>query len=185
MRSPSLPVRARRRVGRSVRLIAANLRSPRARFGAGCDIRPQLEIRLEGEGRVDVGPDCVLDRGTVLWSAGRLRIGDRTVLGHHCTLAAAETVTIGADCLIAERVSIRDHDHAFDRIHVVIREQGVRTAAVVIGSDVWIGAGASVVRGVTIGDHAVVGAGAVVTRDVPAFAVVAGVPATVIRSRRD
>lgn len=182
--SPSAPVRLRRRIGRELRLTAANLRSPRASFGARCDIRPQLELRLEGDGRVDVGTDCVLDRGTVLWSAGTLRIGDRTVLGHHCTLAAREQVTLGADCLVAESVSIRDHDHAFDRTDVPIREQGARTAAVCIGSDVWIGAKATIVRGVTIGDHAVVAAGAVVTHDVAPYAVVAGVPATVIRSRR-
>jgi acetyltransferase-like isoleucine patch superfamily enzyme len=185
VRSPSTAVRVRRRLEREVRLLAANARSPHARFGPGCDIRAQLELRLEGDGRVEVGTDCVLDRGTVLWSAGRLRIGARTVLGHHCTLAAADAVTIGSDCLIAELVSIRDHDHEFGRTDVPIRAQGTRTAAVCIGSDVWIGAKATIVRGVTIGDHAVVGAGAVVTHDVPDFAVVAGVPATVIRHRRD
>lgn len=178
------PVRIRRRLGRDVRLLLANARSPRARFGAGCDVRRDLEVRVEGDGRITVGAGCVLDRGLVLWSAGLLRVGPRTVFGHHCTVAAAESVTIGADCLIAEGVSIRDHDHAFDRLDVTVREQGRRTAAVCIGSDVWLGAKATVVRGVTIGDHAVIGAGAVVTHDVPAYAVALGVPARIVSDRR-
>ena len=185
MRSPTLPVRARRRLEREIRLRLANARSPHARFGARCDVRRDLEVRLEGGGRIAVGRDCVLDRGLVLWAAGRLVVGDRTVFGHHTTVAAAELVTIGADCLIAEGVSIRDHDHAFDRLDLTIREQGRQTAAVCIGTDVWIGAKATVASGVTIGDHAVIGAGAVVTRDVPAYAVALGVPARVVRDRRD
>ncbi|MHA3704363.1 acyltransferase [Jatrophihabitans sp. YIM 134969] len=183
MNSPALPVRLRRRVERDLRLVAANSRSPRARFGRGCDVRAGLVLTLEGRGRVDVGPDCVLDRGLTLWSAGVVEIGANTVLGHHVTLAARDRLTIGRDCLLAELVSVRDHDHALDRTDVPIAQQGERTAPVRIGDDVWIGAKATVVRGVTIGDHAVVGAGAVVTADVPDWAVVVGVPARVVRSR--
>lgn len=54
---------------------------------------------------------------------------------------------------------------------------------VLIGDDVWLGAKATILRGVTIGNHAVVGANAVVTRDVPAWAIVGGTPATVLRYR--
>ncbi len=65
-----------------------------------------------------------------------------------------------------------------------IREQPVRSRGIVVGEDVWIGAGATVTDGVRIGDHAVVGAGAVVTRDVPDWAVMGGVPARVLFDRR-
>jgi acetyltransferase-like isoleucine patch superfamily enzyme len=64
-----------------------------------------------------------------------------------------------------------------------IDEEGCAARPVTIGDDVWLGARAIIVRGVTVGEGAVVGAGAVVSKDVPARAVVAGVPARVIRSR--
>jgi acetyltransferase-like isoleucine patch superfamily enzyme len=185
MSAPAFPVRLRRRVQRELRLRLANLRTPRARFGSGCDVRRGLELALEGSGTVEVGESCVLDKGLVLSSSGTLRVGARTVFGHHCTIAARDSVTIGEDCLIAELVSIRDHDHAFDRLDVPVRDQGVASAPVRIGRDVWIGSKATILKGVTIGDHAIVAAGAIVTKDVPSGAIVAGVPATVQRYRTD
>jgi acetyltransferase-like isoleucine patch superfamily enzyme len=66
-----------------------------------------------------------------------------------------------------------------------LREQPVTSRGIRVGTDVWIGANAGVTDGVTIGDHAVVGMGAIVTRDVPAWAIVAGVPARVVGDRRE
>jgi acetyltransferase-like isoleucine patch superfamily enzyme len=132
---------------------------------------------------VAFGIGCVLDHGFTLEATGRLTVGDRTVFGHHCTVASDESVTIGRGCLIGELVSIRDHDHAFDQTDVPILDQGRRTAAVVIGDDVWVGAKATITAGVTIGDGAVVGAHAVVTHDLPARCIAVGVPARVLRMR--
>jgi acetyltransferase-like isoleucine patch superfamily enzyme len=185
MSAPALPVRLRRRAQREVRLRIANVRSRRARFGHGCDIRRGLELAIEGSGTVDVGPECVLDTGLVLASSGTLRVGARTVFGHHCTVVAQDAVIIGENCLIAELVSIRDHDHSFERLDVPIRDQGATAAAVRIGRDVWIGSKATILKGVTIGDHAIVAAGAIVTKDIPGGAIAAGVPATVQRYRTD
>lgn len=114
---------------------------------------------------------------------GEIEVGRGTIFGHHCTIASQESIVIGEDCLIAEMVSIRDHDHCFDRLDVPIREQGATVAPVRIGRNVWLGAKVTVGKGVTIGDNAVIGANAVVTRDVPANAVAVGIPARVIRMR--
>jgi UDP-3-O-[3-hydroxymyristoyl] glucosamine N-acyltransferase len=92
---------------------------------------------------VTIGAGCVLDHGFTLEATGTLSIGDRTVFGHHCTVAADDSVTIGAGCLLGELVSVRDHDHAFDRSDVGILDQGRTTAPVVIGDDVWVGAKAT------------------------------------------
>jgi len=81
-------------------------------------------------------------------------------------------------CLIAE-----DHDSGDP--HLPIKAQGVTRQSIVIEDDVWLGAGAVVVAGVTVGRGSVVAAGAVVTRDVPPQSVVAGVPARLVRSRAD
>ncbi|WP_238596563.1 acyltransferase [Abditibacterium utsteinense] len=116
---------------------------------------------------------------------GRLEVGERTIFGHHCTLAARDSIIIGADCLLAEMVSIRDHDHRFDNLEIPIREQGIVSAPVVIGKNVWLGAKVTVLKGVTIGDNAVVGANAVVTKNLPKNAIAVGIPAKVIRLRTD
>ncbi len=180
---PSLLQRALPALGRRFRLWAARARYGRARFGAGCDIRPGLELRMGAGARVSFGADCVLDRNLVAECAGALEVGDRTIFGHHCTLAARESIIIGPDCLIAEMVSIRDHDHRFDRLDIVTREQGAVCAPVRIGRNVWIAGKVTIVKGVTIGDNAVIGAHAVVTKNIPANAVAVGIPARVIRMR--
>ena len=171
--------RVRAAVRRRRALLLARLLSPRIVFGPGCDVRCRLRATVIGDGTVAFGARCVLDHGLVLEVRGRLTVGDDTVFGHHCTIAARDAVSIGRDCLIAEMVSIRDHDHEWRRTDVPVRAQGVRVAAVTIGDNVWIGARVVVTRGVTIGDGAVIGAGAVVTRDVPAGMLALGVPARV------
>ena len=87
-------------------------------------------------------------------------------------------ITIGNDCLIASHVSINSvtHDAKADLYTSTAIEKEV-----IIGNNVWIGSHAVILPGIKIGDNAIVGAGAVVTKDVPAGAVVVGVPAKVIR----
>jgi|SRR5665213_632159 len=169
----------RRRLG----LTVTRLRHPRVSFGPRCDVRTGAHLSVARGATVTFGAGCVLDHGFTLEAAGQLTVGDRTVFGHHCTVAVDDRVTIGRGCLIGELVSIRDHDHAFGRADVPILDQGRRTAPVVIGDDVWVGAKSTITSGVTIGDGAVVGAHAVVTRDLPAGCVAVGVPARVVRMR--
>lgn len=99
---------------------------------------------------------------------------------------------IGRYCSIAPGAVIGDGQHRLDRLstHPFVDSYGTGkvekspdTRKTVIGNDVWIGANAIVMRGLVVGDGAVVGAGAVVTRDVPPYAIVAGVPAKVLRHR--
>jgi acetyltransferase-like isoleucine patch superfamily enzyme len=146
-------------------------------------VRPGARFLVARGGSVLFGADCVLDYGLVVESRGRLEVGDRTVFGHHCTVASDEAIRIGQNCLIAEMVSIRDHDHAFSSTDVSIVDQGRETAPIRIGDNVWIGGKATITKGVSIGSNSVIGAHAVVTRDLPADCVAVGIPARVIRHR--
>ncbi len=175
--------RARAALRRRLGLTVTRLRHPRIAFGPRCDVRSGAHLTVARGADVRIGAGCVLDHGFTLEAAGTLQVGDRTVFGHHCTVAADRSVVIGRGCLIGELVSIRDHDHAFDRDDVAILDQGRSTAPVVIGDDVWVGAKATITRGVSIGPGAVVGAHAVVTHDLPAGCVAVGVPARVVRMR--
>lgn len=111
---------------------------------------------------------------------GQLEVGENVFVGTGSILVARKEITIGSNTLIAEYVTIRDHDHAIG-LGAGLAERGFNEASIRIGRDVWIGAKATITRGVSIGDNAVIAAGAVVTRDVPAGVMVAGVPARLIK----
>lgn len=114
-----------------------------------------------------------------------LAIGDNSFLGHDCSFRVAASVRIGQNCLLARGVSVADFDgHPLDaarrREHEPTPPEQI--GDVVIDDDVWIGARATILKGVTIGARSIVAAEAVVTKDVPADVVVAGNPARIVRS---
>jgi acetyltransferase-like isoleucine patch superfamily enzyme len=132
-------------------------------------------------GRVDVSGDfSVLPGSVVVVEPGAtLRLGSG-FLNWDCRVSCFESITIGEDAAVSEGVVLRDSDN-----HGLVGSARPVSAPIVIGDHVWIGLRAVVLKGVTVGDGAVVAAGAVVTRDVPAHALVAGVPATVRRTGVD
>ncbi len=107
-------------------------------------------------------------------------LGSQVWFSRGCTLTVHQSVTIGDNCIFGEYVSIHDENHVMGSDDVPITDRGFRTQPVVIGRNVWVGAKATVLSGVTIGDNAVIAANAVVSRDVEPGVVVGGVPARVI-----
>jgi acetyltransferase-like isoleucine patch superfamily enzyme len=104
-------------------------------------------------------------------------------MGQECTISAYQHVSIGRECVIADRVMLIDFDHGSVEVERPIRLQGIYKRDVNVGHNVWIGYGACILRGVTVGDNAIIGTNSVVTKDVEANAVVGGVPARVLRMR--
>lgn len=143
-----------------------------------------LQLQISKRGEIRFGRLCWIGDGTKIRShEGVVEIGDKTVIGQECTISSYRRVRIGQQCVVADRAMFIDFDHGVTEVERPIRQQGIYSRELVIGSNVWIGYGACFLRGVTVGDNAIVGTNAVVTRDVPANAVVAGVPARVIRMR--
>jgi len=143
-----------------------------------------LQIQISRRGNVRFGRFTWIGDGTkIRCHEGEVEIGPKTVLGQDCTISAYRRVRIGEQCVIADRAMFIDFDHGMVEVDRPIRLQGIYTRPVEVGSNVWIGYGAAVLRGTSIGDNAVLGTYAVVTRDVPANAVAAGIPAKVIRMR--
>ena len=112
-------------------------------------------------------------------AVGDVIIGDHTRVGLHNTIIGP--VTIGSHVNLAQGITVTALNHNFSETDKRIDEQGVSTTPVTIEDDVWIGANAVILPGVSIGTHSVVAAGAVVTKDVPPHSLVAGVPAKVIK----
>lgn len=155
----------------------------RVRLGEGCFIAPDARLFAEPHREITLGDRSTIAAGCLVH--GPVRLADDVSLNPRAVLeGGARGIVVGEGTRIAADVHIYAFDHGMapDR---AIREQPTRSRGIEIGQDVWIGAGAGVTDGVTIGDHAVVGMHAVVTHDVPAWAIVAGVPARVIADRRD
>lgn len=113
-------------------------------------------------------------------AVGDVIIGDHTRIGLHNTIIGP--VDIGSHVNLAQGITVSALNHNFSDTKKRIDEQGVSTNQVTIEDDVWVGANAVILPGVTIGEHCVVAAGAIVTKDVPPHSLVAGVPAKVIKN---
>lgn len=175
--------------------------------GSGCLIEPNVRWlvprRIFLGRRVMVGEGCFLDANTAagrielqddVWLsraslivAGRSEvvIGPQTYVGHRCLFYGHNGIHIGRDVLLANDVQLICGNHTFDRRDVPIRAQAPCGAPIVIGDDVWLGASAIVLGGVTVGQGCVVGAGAVVTKSLPPYSIARGVPAQIVGVRGD
>lgn len=130
--------------------------------------------------RFSLGDYSVVESFSCINNAvGDVVIGDHTRIGLHNTVIGP--VTIGNHVNLAQGITVTALNHNFAGKGLRIDEQGVTTTPVTIGDDIWIGANAVILPGVTIGNHSVVAAGAVVTKDVPPHTLVAGVPAKKIK----
>jgi acetyltransferase-like isoleucine patch superfamily enzyme len=139
---------------------------------------------------VKFGKHLHLGIGTILWAPHLLTIGSDVYIGKYCTLECDGS--IGNGVLIANQVGLvgrLDHDyHAVGKAMrnapwIGDRNYSQPPSTIVIGDDVWVGYGATVLSGVKIGRGAIIASGAVVTKDIPPYAIAAGMPASVISKR--
>ena len=168
-----------------VRLARLKLRfGSRLQTDGICFVGPGVKLEIGRDARLYLGRWSWIGHGCKIRAhEGEVRIGAKTVLGQECTISAFQHISIGRECIVADRVMLIDFDHGVVETERPIREQGIYKRDVRVGHNVWVGYGACFLRGVTVGDNVVVGTYAVVTRDVPSNAVVAGVPARVLRMR--
>ena len=173
-------------VGLGTRLVRSRL-TRETQIGRACLIQDSA-----------LSPDCLLGEGCKIIGAslvGKVEIGDFTALAGPGIILYGQTnsVKVGRYCSIGRNVSIYESNHFLDRISTYYMARNVfggrlsdcveSSGSVDVGNDVWIGVNSVILSGVKIGNGAVVAAGSVVTKDVPAYAIVGGVPAKVIRYR--
>jgi maltose O-acetyltransferase len=149
-----------------------------ARFNPSRVLRPERRALLE-EGLGEVGEGAIIRPPFHCDYGYNIRLGRGVFLNYGCVILDVAAVVIGDGTQIGPAVQLLTADHPRDREE---RASGIEWGrAISIGRNVWIGAAAIVLPGVTIGDDAIVGAGSVVTRDVAAGATVAGNPARPLR----
>lgn len=141
-------------------------------IGKDSHIRGELLTFAHG-GKITLGSFCYVGENTRIWSAQSIEIGNRVLISHNTNIFDSDTHPISAQRRHEQFRQIISSGHP---AHISLNE-----AAVVIEDDVLIGCNAVVLKGIVIGEGAIVGAGSVVTKDVPAWTVVAGNPARVIR----
>lgn len=135
--------------------------------------------------RIQIGATAVVKSGAHLCPCNanaNISIGERTTIGFHTFIYASSTIDIGADCMIAPFVYIVDSNHG-TRVGTPMNRQPDGARPISIGNDVWVGAHAVILSGVTIADGAIIAAGSVVREDVARNTIVGGVPAKVIGVR--
>jgi acetyltransferase-like isoleucine patch superfamily enzyme len=137
-------------------------------------------LRMRSNARLTVHGNAEIFRGTtvLIGDNAHLEIGDKSYINFNSTVTCFEHVSVGSGCAISWNTNMFDGNAHELVVNGVSRP---RTQPIVIGDEVWIGAGATIMSGVTIGDGAVVAAASVVTTDVPSAAVAAGNPARVVR----
>jgi acetyltransferase-like isoleucine patch superfamily enzyme len=116
------------------------------------------------ESGIEIGPECVIGMGSVITGQGRVKLGEKVIIGPRALLLPV--------------------NHNYTDPGIPVKDQGITAQGISVGDGAWIGGGAIILDGVRVGRNAVVAAGAVVTRDVPDMAVAAGNPAQVIDTTR-
>lgn len=163
------------------------LRSRLAALGSSATIGAGIQV--VGADAIHIGRDFSCARGCALYAdgGGQITIGDRVALNANVSLNAAigGEIRIGSHVLIGPGVLMRATNHAFSRTDVPIWQQGHIPGKIQIADDAWIGGNVTILDGAVIGKGAIVAAGAVVNGHVPAYAIVGGVPARLLRWREN
>jgi acetyltransferase-like isoleucine patch superfamily enzyme len=178
----------------SLQTAALRALRPAVEFGPGLNVRGWPIVRLAADSRVVFGRNLALISTSYFSEPGvnhpcivrTLRPGARIIVGDDvgmsgCSVCAAQEVTIGDCCLLGANVLVTDSDfHPIAPEGRRYRHDNVLVAPVHIGDNVFVGAGAMILKGVTIGENSVIGAGSVVTSDIPSNTIAAGVPASAV-----
>lgn len=163
----------------------------RISLGKSVIIGDYVEINALSRNGVIVGNNVSILKNTIIECTGVIRnIGEGLVIGNNvgiaqnCFIQVRGQVTIGDNVIFGPGVSVFSENHVFDNPDLSVSVQGETRRGVTIEEGVWIGTRAIILDGVTIGKNSVVAAGSVVNKNVPAYSVVGGVPAKVLKNRK-
>lgn len=135
---------------------------------------------------IQVGNGVFVGRNTILsCKNGDIILDDHANLGFNCEIFSASRVRVGRHILMAAYTYLVGGDHLYDRVDIPVLLQGRTARGIEVDDNVWLGTHVVVTDGSRVGRDAIIGAGAVVVGEVPEFAIAAGIPAKVLRDRRE
>lgn len=135
---------------------------------------------------IRLGTGVFIGRNTILsCKNGDIDVDDFANIGFNAEIFSASRVRVGRRVLVAAYTYLVGGDHHFDRVDVPVLEQGRTARGIEVDDNAWLGAHVVVTDGARVGRDAIIGAGAVVIGDIPEYRIAAGIPARVIRDRRD
>lgn len=146
-----------------------------------------LDAKGDSETGIDLGSGVMIGRATSLsCKGGTIEVGDNTNISGNCMLISESSLVLGRNVLIAGMCYlIAGGNHSFERTDIpVVRQPMAHRGGIAVDDNCWLGAGVTVLDGVTIGRDSIIGAGSVVTKSIPEFAIAAGVPAKILKMRK-
>jgi acetyltransferase-like isoleucine patch superfamily enzyme len=153
-------------------------------IGRGCIIDGLSVNGVRLGSNVNIGPYTTIQATGVLTQLGTgCTMGDNSAIGGYSFIGCGGGVTIGKSVIMGQYISFHSENHVFERVDVTIQSQGVTRTGIVIEDDCWVGAKATFLDGCHVGRGCVVAAGSVVKGQIPAYSVIGGVPARILRSR--
>lgn len=162
------------------------------RSGPNLILEDFVQINALSEKGVIFGRNVTIGKGAIISCTGVIanrgvgvEIGDHSAVGAQSFLGGQGGIKIGNNVIMGPGVRIFSENHNYEDITIPIRLQGETRKGVVIENDCWVGSGVTILDGVTVGTGTIVAAGSIITKNVPSYSVVAGVPAKVLKSRKD
>ena len=143
----------------------------------------RVKIIVEKGARLEIGNNVKLEHDTVVYckKGSVVRIGNNTSTGHHTEISCNNSIDLGNDIIMSAFTYITDSNHRYDLKDVPIRSQGMSVGKTKVGSNVWLGRGAMILKDAEVGDHSVVGANSVVTKKFDGNSVLGGIPAVLVK----
>lgn len=145
-----------------------------------------LDAKGESNKGLFIGDGVFVGRNTILsCKNGDIYLDEKVNMGFNCEIFSASEVRVGKKSLIAAYCYLIGGTHKMDRLDIPPLEQERESKGIILEENLWLGAGVKVMDGVRIGHDSVIGASAVVSKDIPEYSIAVGIPAKVLRDRRE
>lgn len=157
-------------------------------IGNNVTINDYVEINAESQNSVVIGNNITIGKYSIIKCTGKyknvktgIKIGDNSSFGDFCFFGCAGGILIGNDVIMGQNIRFHAQNHNFDKVDILIKDQGTTQEGITIENNCWIGGGTVFLDGVTIGTGSIIGANSLVNKNIPEHCVAVGNPIKIIK----